>query len=822
MVVPCLASSQSLSTLVINPSTVAGGLTLSAKATITYKAGTGGFTFNVTSNASFVTVPANVTVPAGANSTQFTISTSPVSATSRATITAISGLVQMNRVVTVNPATFQSFSVSPLEVLGSVSSTGTVTLSSPAPSGGVPIAIKSNKSFATPPATVTIPAGYSSATFSIPTVAVGATGTATITATFGSTSFFSTLQVDPLASWQLNLPPGPVYGGLGYSGTVVLPNPAPPAGVTIYLSSNSSLVGVPATVKIGSGGSKATFAITTTPVSTQQAVMISALSNGTAKTASFSLLPTVLQGITITPANVVGGSSATGTVTLSSPAPTGGTIVTLTSSNSQVVVPATVIVPAGASMVTFSILTKAVGTTLTSKVTATLGTLSFSAPLIVTNAPVKSLTISPGAIHAGSTATATVKLTTPVGTGGSTYQLASSQSYVTVPTSLTVAAGATTATFQVTTDPNSPDANGTSLITITDSADRVSTVPLHVVGQGYALSAWPAFHGGGRETGCGWGNRATGKVTWSFNLPHSSTSPAIGADGTIYVTSDKLYAINSSSHQLKWSFKGDAKFTSSPSVGQDGTVYAGDASGTMYAISGQTGTSIWSFSTGGPVYSAPAIGTQGYLFFGSDDKSVYALRAKTGALVWKYQTSNLVESMPAIQTDGTVMVGCWDTNVYVFNPLTGTVINTYTSNGPIKGAPVSGDNGALYYGSGDGNLYSLDGNTPGSFPVHSPVSVTPALGLDNSVYFNGDNGTFFGLFPGGQWWSLPFGGPLSSPVVTADGAVYVGNNVNSLWAVDSQKGVFLWGLNLGAPVSSPALAADGTIYVIGDKLYAIK
>jgi hypothetical protein len=68
-----------------------------------------------------------------------------------------------------------------------------------------------------------------------------------------------------------------------------------------------------------------------------------------------------LAGVTVSPTDVVGGNSATGTVTLSSPAPTGGFVIDLSSDNTAAATaPASVTVPAGSSSATFVVSTKQV------------------------------------------------------------------------------------------------------------------------------------------------------------------------------------------------------------------------------------------------------------------------------------------------------------------------------------------------------------------------------------------------------------------------------------------------------------------------------
>ena len=75
------------------------------------------------------------------------------------------------------------------------------------------------------------------------------------------------------------------------------------------------------------------------------------------------------------------------------------------------------------------------------------------------------------------------------------------------------------------------------------------------------------------------------------------SSPAIGADGTIYVGSDdnNLYAINPNGTQ-KWAFPTGMTIVSSPAIGADGTIYVGSYDNNLYAIN-QDGTQKWTFPT---------------------------------------------------------------------------------------------------------------------------------------------------------------------------------------------------------------------------------
>jgi uncharacterized repeat protein (TIGR03803 family) len=80
------------------------------------------------------------------------------------------------------------------------------------------------------------------------------------------------------------------------------------------------------------------------------------------RTSDPALIPT-LESLYADPPSVVGGSSATGTLTLSWAAPPGGAVVSLSTDSTLATVPATVTVPGGAQKVSF-----AIGTSVTRKV----------------------------------------------------------------------------------------------------------------------------------------------------------------------------------------------------------------------------------------------------------------------------------------------------------------------------------------------------------------------------------------------------------------------------------------------------------------------
>jgi thermitase len=181
-----------------------------------------------------------------------------------------------------------------------------------------------------------------------------------------------------------------------------------------------------------------------------------------------------LSSLSLNPTSVVGGNSSTGTVTLTAPAPSGGFVVNLSSSNTNVAtVPSTVTVPAGATSANFTVSTQAVSSATSVTITASAGGVSRTATLTVNPSPsvtLQSLTISPTSVWGGSTATGTVTLSGPAPAGGVVVQLRSSSSRASVPSSITIPAGATSARFTIQTR----SAFSITTVTITATYNGVS------------------------------------------------------------------------------------------------------------------------------------------------------------------------------------------------------------------------------------------------------------------------------------------------------------------------------------------------------------
>ncbi len=88
--------------------------------------------------------------------------------------------------------------------------------------------------------------------------------------------------------------------------------------------------------------------------------------------------------------------------------------------------------------------------------------------------------------------------------------------------------------------------------------------------------------------------------------------------------------------ELKWAFAfaNAARARSQPAVTGE-AIFTGSQDGRVYALDTQSGCVWWTFDADSEVRSAPTLGEDGNLYFGDFNANMYSVEAKTGKLVWK-------------------------------------------------------------------------------------------------------------------------------------------------------------------------------------------
>ena len=305
----------------------------------------------------------------------------------------------------------------------------------------------------------------------------------------------------PLALGSLEMSPG-IFGGNDGSGNVRLEtgHVAPIGGIVVSLTNDNPnlITSMPSSVTIPAGATSAGFQVQTWTTGTTTPVNFTASYNGVTKSAIMNVhAPTQnvpISSVTLSPTSVVGGSgqSVQAVIRLAANAPNEGATIMLKSSRPDIVsLPRSVQIFFSTQNTAYvNFIANPVSTPTEVTITAYFGDSVQSAVLTVTppaaNTPVlSSLTLNPASVTGGSTSQGTVTISAAASSPTTVSLTSSSAPLVTVPTSVTIPAGATSANFTVNTQSVSSSATttiGASLnglsrsatLTVTPAGDTVA------------------------------------------------------------------------------------------------------------------------------------------------------------------------------------------------------------------------------------------------------------------------------------------------------------------------------------------------------------
>jgi len=466
-------SAVTLSSITCSPGTVAATDSSACTVSLSVPAPSGGVVVALSSSISAATVPATATIAAGSSSTSITATTSSVSSSQSALITAsYSGVTQTASLTIVPAASLSSLTctlpaVAGTPTMGSASSaTCKLTLAS---------STSATESFSlsaapplTAPASVSVPSGSSSATFTINSAILPTTAgqTAALAASGYGISKNLTISVMILAA-NLTCSPAAISHPQSSSTTCnITMTQVVSTSTAVSTSTNNGVLTVPASVGIAAGTSSSTF-LATTVSNSYVLVTVTANAHGVPQTFVVSVGNVPVSSLTCSPTHLTVGSNSTCTVTLVGAAPAGGETVQLSRSGSKLSIPSSIVVAGGVTSGAF-IVTALTGYSGPVAITAKAGGASVTATVSaaavrprpgrggsqqqVTGLP-EGLSCSPKMAQAGSTVTCELLLTGAAQGDDAGIVLSASSSAVRLPHVVKARPRQSSLAFQVSVNP---------------------------------------------------------------------------------------------------------------------------------------------------------------------------------------------------------------------------------------------------------------------------------------------------------------------------------------------------------------------------------
>jgi PKD repeat protein len=316
---------------------------------------------------------------------------------------------------------------------------------------------------------------------------------------------------------------------------------------------------------------------------------------------------------------------------------------------------------------------------------------------------------------------------------------------------------------------------------------------------------------------------------WRLPCDWSYGSPVIDANGTIYFFADGLYAVYPNG-TLKWKYKALSvvgNYGAHPAVADDGTVYIPIFEGDLYAVN-PNGTRKWSCDTP-EIGSSITIGDDGLIYYGHEQG--LDARYPNGTLKWTFHCGE-VQSSPAVDEQGIIYFGGIDSeNIYALYP-NGTMKWNYTTGAWVHGSPTIASDNTVYCGSDDGYLYAFfpNGTLKWKTYIDSGMRSSPSLDKTGNMYFGVWDSFIMSVAPNGaiRWkFLLSTGDSVWGPTaaISDDGTVFIGNSIDfwylgpgEIIALDL-NGTLKWRKTITPAIgvySSPVIAADGSVYIVSN------
>lgn len=560
--------------------------------------------------------------------------------------------------------------------------------------------------------------------------------------------------------------------------------------------------------------------------------------------------------LTFSPTSVVGGANATGTVTLSAKASSGGVNVSLASNNAAVITPATVTVPSGSTSTTFTVTAVPVPKKIAASVTASVSTSKLSTFVTVNPPLVQIVSLSSTSVLGGGSVTGTVTLASPSpGSSMPIYMVAPGLTIT--PSVITIPAGQTTSgTFTVQTVPVTKETqilvaayNGT-----TWSRAGIDVEPPTVQSLTLAQPNLIAFTSG------------TGTVTLNGAAPSTGARITLSSSSNL-VTLPAAVVVPAGKTQA--TFTMTAKFIPNDLTAKITAKYnASSITDNLYLVPLEivsfaiTPSSVQGGNTAtGHVVTNAKVPTGGYpIKLSSDQSAVKVPSSYVQGTGYSDSTFTIQTSKVTQTTTATITVTGFMKEAFTATLVVGPVANglstgpwpkflhdnsntalgggagavgsvnwTFATGAGVESAPAIGGANVAYFGSNDGYVHAVDlatGKSKWDLNIQAMVDAPPTVGADETVYVGAWDGAMYAIdgTTGKKKWFYPTNSYImSGAALGKNNILYFGSADHNVYAVDAATGTLKWSYTTGAEVvSTPSIGSDGTVYIGSNdqKLYA--
>jgi len=303
-----------------------------------------------------------------------------------------------------------------------------------------------------------------------------------------------------------------------------------------------------------------------------------------------------------------------------------------------------------------------------------------------------------------------------------------------------------------------------------------------------------------------------GKEMWKIKTKDKDASVVTGENGSVYLGD---YGVSAITPDGTVKYHTGKNLTSKPSLRQGDVIYIAETSDEKHTFMAMSEKNKkWSIPLRANMTASASISGEGSIFIACYDGKIYSLDS-IGNINWSQQTSDIIRSSPAIDGEGNVYTGSYDGKFYAFSR-NGEILWTLQTGDAIESSPAIGDKEDLYFSSLDGHVYAIhsDDIQSGGTPVPSPSVPAVTGNCQNGERNRKSSGPSVPLL---KWTQRLQDVPVTSPLITDDGNIYVGTGERDepvkIYSLDNSGNIrWIFDGTGNKRASHPVADSSGNIY----------
>ncbi len=232
----------------------------------------------------------------------------------------------------------------------------------------------------------------------------------------------------------------------------------------------------------------------------------------------------------------------------------------------------------------------------------------------------------------------------------------------------------------------------------------------------------------------------------------------------------------------------------------------------------------WSFSADSHIITSPVIGPDGTIFVGSKKGKLYAVNSD-GSKKWSYKDDGYPKKYKitaCVGDDGTIYFSTDPYNtseagkLYALNE-DGSLKWSFNADDEIAAPKINKD--TIYFGSRDGYLYALntdDGSLRWKYRTDGDIISSPAITDEGTILIGNQNGSFLAIDSNGALrWNYTARESINTAPTIGNDLIYFGDMAGYVYALH-KNGTLSWEDKVSSFIKrSISIGTEGTLYVPG-------